>query len=292
MLLLPKITQMLFSTLVFLYAFLPAVIILYYLIRKEYRNRLLLLVSLIFFAWGGVTYTLILVFSLIVNYVVGRLIHKWQDTSKARIALTVGVVLNLLILGIFKYADFVVDNLNYLVEMFSNFQMGNPGIILPLGISFYTFQAMSYIIDVYRKEAEVQKNFFKLSLYISFFPQLIAGPIVRYQYIAEQLSNRKSHRANFTYGIQRFVMGLSKKVLLANQFAIVADEIFSISLNELNSTTAWIGVLAYTFQIYFDFSGYSDMAIGIGRMFGFRLPENFNFRMFRAPSGNFGNVGT
>lgn len=268
---------MLFSTLIFLYAFLPAVIILYYLIRKEYRNRLLLLVSLMFFAWGGVTYTLILIFSLLINYFTGLLIHKWQDTDKARFVLTVGVVLNLLILGVFKYADFMVDNLNYLVGLFSNYKMGNPGIILPLGISFYTFQAMSYIIDVYRKEAEVQKNFFKLSLYISFFPQLIAGPIVRYQYMADQLSNRKHHRANFTYGIQRFVMGLSKKVLLANQFAIVADEVFSINLSELNTTTAWIGVLAYTFQIYFDFSGYSDMAIGIGRMFGFRLPENFNF---------------
>jgi alginate O-acetyltransferase complex protein AlgI len=268
---------MLFSSLIFLYAFLPIVLITHYFIRKKYRNRLLLTASLIFFAWGGVTYSLLIIFSLLVNYFTGLLIHKWKNSSKAKTTLIVGVIINLLMLGIFKYANFITENINYVISLFSDFQITNPGIILPLGISFYTFQAMSYIIDLYRGEADVQKNFFKLSLYISFFPQLIAGPIVRYQNIAAQLTSRKVHKANLTYGIQRFVVGLSKKVLLANQFAIVADKAYAIPIEEMNTPTAWVGVLAYTFQIYFDFSGYSDMAIGLGRMFGFKLPENFNF---------------
>jgi alginate O-acetyltransferase complex protein AlgI len=268
---------MLFSTLIFLYSFLPAVLILYYLFSKEYRNKLLLVSSILFFAWGGVSFTVLLFFSLIVNYISGILIDKSSGTPKAKLYLTIGIIINLLLLGIFKYAGFVVENINYVFGLFTEYKVNDPGIILPLGISFYTFQAMSYIIDVYRKEATVQKNFYKLSLYISFFPQLIAGPIVRYQNIAEQLTFRKENWVNITYGIERFTIGLSKKVLLANQFAIVADNVFELNLNELNSSTAWIGILAYTFQIYFDFSGYSDMAIGIGRMFGFKLPENFNF---------------
>ncbi len=268
---------MLFSSLIFLYAFLPIVLILNFVVRKEYRNRLLLLASLIFFAWGGVSYSLILIASLLINYISGLIIHRFEGKPAAKITLTIGVILNLGILGVFKYADFMVDNINYVINLFVDYHIKNPGIILPLGISFYTFQAMSYIIDVYRKEAEVQKNFFKLALYISFFPQLIAGPIVRYQNIADQLTNRKNHRANLAYGIQRFSLGLAKKVLLANQFALVADKAFAIPVSDLNSSTSWVGVLAYTLQIYFDFSGYSDMAIGLGRMFGFKLPENFNF---------------
>jgi alginate O-acetyltransferase complex protein AlgI len=268
---------MLFSSLTFLYIFLPVVLILNFVLKPKYRNKLLLVSSLIFFAWGGISYTLILVTSLIINYVFGLLIDKFRDTKASKIFLTIGVILNLLILGIFKYADFVVDNINYVISIFFEYKIDNPGIILPLGISFYTFQAMSYIVDVYRKEANVQKNFFKLSLYISFFPQLIAGPIVRYQSIEEQLTNRKNHLSNLNYGIQRFILGLSKKVLLANQFGLVADTAFAIPDNELNMVSSWIGILAYTLQIYFDFSGYSDMAIGLGRMFGFKLPENFNF---------------
>ncbi len=268
---------MLFSSLIFLYAFLPLVLILNFLIRKEYRNRMLLISSLIFFAWGGVSYTLILISSLLINYVSGLLIEKYRGKPASKYALIVGVVLNMGILGVYKYANFIVENINYFFGLFGDYQISDPGIILPLGISFYTFQAVSYIVDLYRKEAEVQRNFFKLALYISFFPQLIAGPIVRYQNIAEQLTKRKNHRANLTYGVRRFVMGLSKKVLLANQFGLVADKAFAVGITDLNSSTAWVGVLAYTMQIYFDFSGYSDMAIGLGRMFGFRLPENFNF---------------
>jgi alginate O-acetyltransferase complex protein AlgI len=268
---------MLYSTLIFLYAFLPIILITHYFIRKKYRNRLLLAASLVFFAWGGVSYSLLIIFSLLVNYITGLLIEKFRNTPNAKRVLAAGIVINLLMLGVFKYANFVTENVNYLLSLFTSFRAGDPGIILPLGISFYTFQAMSYIIDLYRGEADVQRNFWKLSLYISFFPQLIAGPIVRYQNIAHQLSHRKVHKANLTYGIQRFMVGLAKKVLLANQFAIVADKAYAIPIEEMNTATAWVGVLAYTFQIYFDFSGYSDMAIGLGRMFGFKLPENFNF---------------
>ncbi len=268
---------MLFSSLIFLYAFLPIVLVLNYIARKEYRNRLLLIASLFFFAWGGVTYSLLLIASLLINYFAGLLIHRNEGKKSAKIWLIIGVVLNLSLLGVFKYGNFMVENLNFLLRLVGDPELPDPGIILPLGISFYTFQAMSYIIDLYRKEAEVQKNFFKLALYISFFPQLIAGPIVRYQDIARQLTFRKQHRSNITYGIQRFVIGLSKKVLLANQFGLIADKAFAIQVADLNTTTSWVGVLAYTMQIYFDFSGYSDMAIGLGRMFGFRLPENFNY---------------
>lgn len=245
--------------------------------RKELRNGILLLASLVFFAWGGISLTLILIASLIINYFTGLLIHAFQEKGKAKFFLVVGLILNFGILGFYKYANWMVDNINYLLQFAGDLQIEPPGIVLPLGISFYTFQAVSYIVDVYRKEVPVQKNFFKLALYISLFPQLIAGPIVRYKSIAGQLTSRRNHRANFTYGIQRFTLGLVKKVLLANQFGLVADKMFAVPIEDVSSSVAWLGVFAYTMQIYFDFSGYSDMAIGLGRMLGFRFPENFNF---------------
>jgi len=232
---------------------------------------------LIFFAWGGVSYSILLIGSLVLNYVIGLLVEKYRGNIKSKISLAIGIVLNLLFLGVFKYADFVVENINYFNSFFSWKLIDSPGIILPLGISFYTFQAMSYVIDVYRNDAKVQRNFFKLALYISFFPQLIAGPIVRYNLIEKQLSNRKNHFANFSRGIEIFTLGLVKKVLFANQFGLVADKVFSLPFDEVNTITAWIGILAYSLQIYYDFSGYSDMAIGLGRMFGFQFPENFKF---------------
>ncbi|HEY9113466.1 MAG TPA: MBOAT family O-acyltransferase [Bacteroidales bacterium] len=268
---------MVFSSLIFLYVFLPVVLILNWLAGKELRNGLLLFASLAFIAWGGVSLTLILILSLVVNYFTGLLVDFFKEKGKAKIFLIIGLILNFGILGFFKYANWMVDNINFIFSYFGDYHIENPGIILPLGISFYTFQAVSYIVDVYRNEAKVEKNFFTLALYISMFPQLIAGPIVRYQLIAGQLINRPNHRANFTYGIQRFTLGLVKKVLLANQFGSVADQMFGIQVSDINSTSAWIGVFAYTMQIYFDFSGYSDMAIGLGRMLGFRFPENFNF---------------
>lgn len=268
---------MLFSSLIFLYAFLPIVLIANFLIKNEYRNRLLLISSLIFFAWGGVSYTILLIGSLVLNYLTGLLIEKYRGTKNCKITLAIGIIINLLFLTVFKYADFVIENINFLGAWLNWKLVDKPGIVLPLGISFYTFQAMSYIIDVYRQEAKVQKNFFKLALYISFFPQLIAGPIVRYNLIEKQLTNRKNHLANLSKGIEIFVLGLFKKVLFANQFGMIADVVFNTPINEISTFSSWIGIIAYSLQIYYDFSGYSDMAIGLGRMFGFRFPENFNF---------------
>lgn len=269
---------MVFSSLTFLYIFLPIVLILNYIIRKEFRNTLLLIASLIFYAWGGVNYTAILIISVVLNYIIGRLISKNINTHYARIYLIIGIIINLGFLGVFKYANFITENINFLLRSTGfSFSITNPGIILPIGISFYTFQALSYIIDVYKQKAPVQKRLVNLALYISLFPQLIAGPIVRYNDIAEQLTKRLNNRANFVSGIERFVLGLAKKVLIANQFALIADTAFGIAPQNLSTFVAWGGILAYSIQIYFDFSGYSDMAIGLGRMFGFHYFENFNF---------------
>lgn len=269
---------MVFSSLTFLYIFLPIVLILNYIVRKEFRNTLLLIASLIFYAWGGVSYTILLVISVLLNYYIGKLISKSINDKLSRVYLTIGIVINLGFLGVFKYANFIVENFNYLIEGTGfSFSIPDPGIILPIGISFYTFQALSYIIDVYKQKVPVQKRLVDLALYISLFPQLIAGPIVRYNDIAQQLRERVNNRENFVLGIERFVLGLAKKVIIANQFALLADTAFSIAPDNLSTFVAWAGIIAYSIQIYFDFSGYSDMAIGLGRMFGFEFLENFNF---------------
>ncbi|MFA8449768.1 MAG: MBOAT family protein [Bacteroidales bacterium] len=267
---------MIFSSGVFLFIFLPIILVGNFLLKKEFKNIFLLIGSLIFFAWGGVSYSAILILSLLINYFSGLAINYFKGTKK-KTSLIIAIILNIGVLGTFKYADFIVENINHLSNLFKFTEIKAPGIILPIGISFYTFQAMSYIIDVYREEVGVQKNFFKLALYISFFPQLIAGPIVRYKDIEKQINERKDNIINLTLGIQRFVLGLVKKVIIADQFALVADTVFNISDSNLGFITAWIGIAAYTIQIYFDFSGYSDMAIGLGKMFGFQFPENFNF---------------
>ncbi|MFA8451382.1 MAG: MBOAT family protein [Bacteroidales bacterium] len=211
------------------------------------------------------------------NYLIGKKINNSNDDKKSKTFLIIGIILNLACLGVFKYANFIIENINYLSPIFKFSLIKNPGIVLPIGISFYTFQAISYIIDVYRGEVKVQNKFTDLALYISFFPQLIAGPIIRYKTIELQLKNRKSNWLNLEIGIKRFTLGLFKKVIIANQFGAIADVAFKMSGAELNSSNAWIGIIAYTVQIYFDFSGYSDMAIGLGRMLGFHFPENFNF---------------
>lgn len=270
--------NMVFSSLTFLYIFLPIVLILNFLVRKKFRNALLLIASIIFYAWGGVSYTAILIISILLNFLIGKLIASNLKNSKAKKYLIIGVVVNLGFLGVFKYANFIVQNINSLIESTGfAFSITNPGIILPIGISFYTFQALSYIIDVYKQKTPVQNKLVDLALYISLFPQLIAGPIVRYNDIAKQLSSRQNTRENFVSGIERFVLGLAKKVLIANQFALLADTAFSIAPDNLSTFVAWGGIVAYSLQIYFDFSGYSDMAIGLGRMFGFKFLENFNF---------------
>ncbi|NOZ46698.1 MAG: MBOAT family protein [Chlorobi bacterium] len=265
---------MVFSSLIFIYGFLPIVLAGYYLTPKKFRNTFLFISSLIFFAWGGIFYSLILLFSLVLNYFIGLGIAK---KSKKRFYLILGVTINLLILSIFKYAGFLIETSNAALKIFTFSPLKVPKILLPIGISFYTFQAISYLIDVYREDTLVQKKFINIGLFISLFPQLIAGPIVRYHDIAEQIIHRKSTINKFSEGVIRFVLGLGKKVLIANNMAIIADHVFSLSNDRLTISSAWIGIIAYSFQIYYDFSGYSDMAIGLGKMFGFDILENFNF---------------
>lgn len=263
---------MLFSSLLFLWAFLPLVVVAVLLLPRRWHNAWLLLVSLVFYAWGGVGYTLVLLQSIAFNYVCGRLIPRY-----GRWPLVVGIAGNLLLLGFYKYANFVATNLNGLLEMTRVPPVELPPIALPLGISFFTFQAISYLVDVYRRTVPVQRSPLRLGLYISFFPQLIAGPIVRYHDIARQIEQRTMAWSQVAAGCRRFLIGLGKKVLLANTFAALADEIFALDPHSLDAATAWTGLVLYSLQIYFDFSGYSDMAIGLGRLFGFELPENFNY---------------
>lgn len=262
---------MVFSSTVFIFCFLPIVLLVSLALPRRAQNIWLLFGSLFFYAWGGVSYSIILIASLLINYSVGLLMEKYAERQKT--VLFIGVALNLVGLTIFKYADFFIENINLLAGT----NMALPNIKLPIGISFFTFQAISYLVDVYRKEVKVQRSLVDLSLYISLFPQLIAGPIVRYHDIAVQLKTRVKSLPLFASGVERFVIGLSKKVILANTFALLADEMFDAKPEIITPTMALLGTLAYTFQIYFDFAGYSDMAIGLGRMLGFEFKENFNF---------------
>lgn len=291
---------MVFSSLTFLFLFLPITIGLYYLVRKEIKNYVLLFASLFFYAYGGVKYLYIMILSICVNYTFGILVYRakkveekrWQMEQKryqsrrknhyrncnyivnnSKFIVVVAVIFNLAIIGYYKYYNFFISNANSIFRM--NIKALN--IIMPIGISFFTFQSLSYVIDVYRGHGEVQKNPLNVALYISLFPQLIAGPIVRYETVAEQIFNRKETIDGFIEGIERFIFGLGKKVLISNSMGIIADTIFNGKVDNLAVITAWIAAIAYTFQIYFDFSGYSDMAIGLGKMFGFEFLENFNY---------------
>ncbi len=238
---------------------------------RTYKNLVLLTFSILFYTWGEPAFVLIMILSIIVNYSFGRLIDKFRN--KEKLFLWLSVAFNLGILFVFKYLCFTLNNIGWLI----NKDFSSIKIALPIGISFFTFQAMSYVIDVYKKKVEVQKNLFNLGLYISFFPQLIAGPIVRYETIAKEIENRNENYDDFGEGTVRFIQGLAKKVIIANNVALVADAAFETPTNELSTAFAWLGAIAYTLQIYFDFSGYSDMAIGLGRMFGFHFLENFNY---------------
>ena len=252
---------MLFSSNTFLFGFLPAVVVLYYLCPRRCRNVLLLVSSLIFYGWGEPKYVLLMLVSILLNYFCGLAAARQQSRQRSvRGVLIVGVVLNLGMLGFFKYGKFF-------------FGSAFPDIPLPIGISFYIFQAMSYLIDVCRREVEVQKNVLTFGTYVTLFPQLIAGPIVRYRDVAEMLESRRENLPQFSRGVQRFVVGLSKKVLLANTFG-AAWNVLQVTTG---TAAAWLGLLCYTLQIYFDFSGYSDMAIGLGQLFGFTFLENFNY---------------
>ena len=269
---------MLFNSLLFLYYFLPFVLLGNIVLQPRFRNQFLLFASLLFFAWGGVSYTLIFIASILLNFAGGIFIDKTKSLPGRKKAVFIVVVaLNLLLLCIFKYGTFFVENLNLLNSKMGFRLLKVPHILLPIGISFYTFHGLSYITDVYRGTTKPQRKLSDLSLYISFFPQLIAGPIIRYKDVADQLTNRAFTTYAFNEGMYRFVIGLGKKVLVANTLAYLADSFFNADSSDLACVDAWTGIIAYTFQIYFDFSGYSDMAIGLARCFGFVFKENFDF---------------
>ncbi len=264
---------MLFSSLVFIFVFLPLVVIFYYICPKKFRNLILLISSVIFYAWGEPVYVLIMLGTILINYTGAIILDniKFLPYKRAVLGLTVAVDLSLLFY--FKYFNFFAENINRYLHGNIDFIH----VVMPIGISFYTFQAISYVVDVFRGEVKAQKNIEKLALFITFFPQLIAGPIVKYLDICEQIENRKETFQDFILGLKRFIIGLSKKVIIANTLAEIADSVFVSGMNDCAMLVAWLGIIAYTLQIYFDFSGYSDMAIGLGRMFGFKILENFNF---------------
>lgn len=267
---------MLFSSNTFLFAFLPFVLLAYFFIRKienkeslKLQNLFLLLASLFFYSWGEAHYLLFLLISILMNFVFGIVIEKNRKLS----VMVLGLALNLFGLVYFKYFDFLTSNLNLITGL----KIPINNIILPIGISFFTFHSISYLIDIYRQKCKAQRSFIDLALYISFFPQLIAGPIVRYNFIAKYLAKRRVDDFFIAYGIRIFIIGLSKKVIIANPLGQMADAVFNSPIDQLNSWFAWVGIICYALQIYFDFSGYSQMAIGLARIFGFRFPQNFNY---------------
>ena len=264
---------MVFSSVIFLFRFLPLFFLLYFLVPGRGKNVVLFLGSLFFYAWGEPVYVLLMLFSTVVDYVNGRLIWRFRGKNKAKIFLTASVCINLFVLCFFKYADFLVQSVNSLTG--ASLPLLN--LPLPIGISFYTFQTMSYTIDVYRGDTKVQRNILDFGVYVAMFPQLIAGPIVKYRSVEESLHRRKTDIFAISHGLKRFVTGLAKKVLLANTIGELWADISVMEFGNLSVLTAWIGILAFAFQIYFDFSGYSDMAIGLGEIMGFHFPENFNY---------------
>lgn len=266
---------MVFSSTIFLFIFLPLVFILYFISHRKIRNSVLLIASLLFYAWGEPRFIFIMLASIFINYIFGLLIDKYKDKIKMqKLILLLMVVFNLSIFFVYKYLNFTITNLNYLF----NDIIPQTNVILPIGISFYTFQAMSYVFDIYRQKGEVQRNPLNVALYIMFFPQLIAGPIVRYETISKEISYRNETVSDFSRGISRFIIGLFKKVCISNIVAVIADYAFGFSeLSQLSVAMAWFGIICYSLQIFFDFSGYSDMAIGLGLMFGFHFDENFKY---------------
>ena len=282
---------MLFTEPTFLFLFLPILLALYFVtdiarggrqagVHGTYGNVLLLVASVIFYATGGGSFTWLVLASIAFNYWMAIAVDRAGGRSAARRRLAVAVTINLIVLGVFKYANFIADNVNALVSAVGLARapvLNIPRVLLPIGISFFTFHAISYVVDVSRRDATAQKSPVHAALYLLLFPQLIAGPIIRYRDIADQLAHRVVTLDDFAYGIRRFVLGLGKKVLIANVVASPADRIFAMPVAQLSPAHAWLGLVCYTFQIYFDFSGYSDMAIGLGRMFGFRFPENFRW---------------
>lgn len=265
---------MVFANLTFLYIFLPINLILYYSWEnKIYRNLLLTAMSFIFYAWGEPIWISLLIFSATIDYIHGLLIEKYRGTIWEKFPLISCLVLNLSLLGIFKYSSFLLENVNYLTGL----SLKVPTFSLPIGISFYTFQTISYVIDVYKGEVKAQKSFLKFMMFVSLYHQLVAGPIVRYAHIADEIDNRKLDLKDISEGILRFCIGLFKKVCIANIAGEIVKNYMDSNLDTLSVSGAWVGIVMFSLQIYFDFSGYSDMAIGLGKMFGFHYHENFNY---------------
>ena len=265
---------MVFSSLTFLFLYLPLTLLVYFLSPLRWRNFVLLVVSLLFYGWGEPVYIVIMFLSIIIDYTHGLLVEKFRsDDKKARWFVAQSVIFNLALLGFFKYWDFIAANLS----LIPGIDLPQLGIPLPIGISFYTFQTMSYTIDVYRGDARCQRNVITFSTFVTLFPQLIAGPIIKYKDLDDQLEHRTHSPEQFASGVQIFVVGLAKKVLLANNIGKLWDTILALPAGELTTAGAWLGVAAFAFQLYFDFSGYSDMAVGLGRMLGFEFMRNFNY---------------
>jgi len=268
---------MVFSSPIFLFLFLPIVLAVNFLLPIRLRNLWLLIMSLIFYGWGEPRFVLVMIASIVVNFALGLWVDRVRGRPAARRVMALGIALNIGLLAVYKYANFAVDNLNTVLAALGAAPIPLAPIALPIGISFFTFQAFSYVIDVERRDGPVQKNPLDVALFVSLFPQLIAGPIVRYRDVAAQIVERTIAREGFTRGVERFLIGLGKKMLIANTVAVPADAIFAIPADQLTAGVAWLGVVCYALQIYYDFSGYSDMAIGLGLMLGFHFLENFNY---------------
>lgn len=267
---------MVFASAIFLFLFLPITIIGYFLKKPKYRNFWLFIMSLVFYAWGGLIYAILFIFSAYINFLFGIWMEK--NRRRKKLILSLSIVWNLGILAYFKYSSFILLNLQAVIQIFiPSFKINIVSVPLPIGISFFTFQIMTYVIDLYREEIKVQKKFINLGLYIMLFPQLIAGPIVRYIDIEKEINNRKVDINLIDEGIKRFILGLGKKIFIANIMGTWADTVFNTPLEKINTPLAWLGIFGYTMQIFFDFSAYSDMAIGLGKIFGFHFLENFNY---------------
>ena len=265
---------MVFSSIVFLYIFLPIMLLLYFIVPSKFKNAIMILASLVFFAWGEIRYIFIMLVLAVMDFVCGKQITKYQNNKKRKIAfLMINVVVNLGILFFFKYADFIISNINNL----TGFSIPLLNIPLPIGVSFNTFQSLSYIIDVYRGTVKCEKSFYNYLTYTTLFPQIIAGPIVRYETVDEELETKNISMDNFSAGMKRFIIGFGKKVLIANSVGALWNTIEVGNYSELSMLFAWIGIIAFALQIYFDFSGYSDMAIGLAQIFGMKFDENFNY---------------
>jgi alginate O-acetyltransferase complex protein AlgI len=265
---------MVFSSLTFLFLFLPVFFLAYFVVPKSLKNTALFIGGILFYAWGEPFYVFVLLISTFTDYGLGMLMYRYKEREKVRkTALIASIILNLSLLGLFKYGGFVAENINLLIGT----ELFNINLPLPIGISFYTFQTLSYTIDLYRKRIEVQKNPINFAAFVTMFPQVVAGPIVRYEEVAHELKERKINLSMTYEGLQRFIIGLGKKVLLANNIGLLWATVKATEYAYMSTATAWLGIIAFTFQIYFDFSGYSDMAIGLGKILGFNFPENFRY---------------